>query len=143
MVKMRALWAFGAMLIGLQLLVYLGLLVWPGRTDLQGAMMRFSDWQATGALAVQIFALLPLLMVLAWQLRRHTQARLLLLGTLILSGALVVCAWFELWLIQAALTDLINMGDRAQQLVVLRWAEAALAVAAAITLRLSYVSRGL
>jgi len=140
---MRALWAFGATLIGLQLLVYLGLLVWPERTDLQGAMMRFSDWQGTGALAVQIFALLPLLMVLAWQLRRHAQARLLLLGTLILSGTLVLCAWLELWLIQAALTDLINMHDRARELVVLRWGEAAIAVAAAITLRLGYVSRSL
>ncbi|WP_295531571.1 hypothetical protein [uncultured Thioclava sp.] len=143
MVKMRALWAFGATLISLQMLVYFGLLIWPGETDLHGAMVRFSAWQATGALVVQIFALLPLLIVLIWQFRHHTQARLLLGGALILSAALVVCAWIELWLIEAALADLVNMADRARQLVILRWAEAALAFCAAITLRLGYVSGAL
>jgi hypothetical protein len=140
---MLALWAFAATFIGLQMLVYLALLVWPESTDLRGAMIRFSDWQGTGALPVQIFALMPLLMVLTWQLRHHTQARLLLLGTLASSGALVICAWFELRLIEAALHDLVNMGDRARELAILRWGEAVLAVGAAITLRLGYVSRAL
>ena len=90
---------------------------------------------------VQIFLLMPLLVVLAWRLRGHTQARLLLIGVLVLTGALVLCAWLELWLIESALADLVNMKDRARQLATLRWGEVTIAAAAATALRLGYVAR--
>ncbi|TMV88248.1 hypothetical protein FGG78_17410 [Thioclava sp. BHET1] len=140
---MRGLWIFAATLVGLQMLVYLALLIWPGATDLRGAMLRFEAWQATGAMVVQIFLLIPILAWLGWKLTGQRQARWLITLTLVLSLALAASGWIELWLIEAALIEPTDAQDRAMQLAALRWGEAGLALAAAISLRLSSISERL
>lgn len=138
-----ALWGLVGVFVSAQALVYAALLIWPGGVDLRAVVTRFETWQGSGMLILQIFFALPLLSALIWRMRVQRQAQVLVGLCFLCTALLAASGWLELSQIESAIRESVNAQDRLRGLALLRWGEFALAMMAAIVLRLGWSARRL
>lgn len=133
----RILWILAGLVAFAQAALYLAALVWPAASDVSALALRAMVLQALPLLALQLFVALPLAMILIWRARRGLERAIL---------GLVLLAWVALVALSVFEGDSILrvMGDptasrRLVRLIGLaRWADAGLALAALIALRLAW-----
>lgn len=120
----------------LQAVFYLATLVWPADMGAEALVLRLMLWQAYHLPALTGFIIVPLLAVLIWPAQGGL-VRLLLLACLLASVALPVLALAQGEALHRILTDpgapraLLRLAGLA------RWADAGLALAALMALRLA------
>lgn len=138
---LNALWGVSGVCLGAQALLYTVLLVWPLGFDLDAAIERFDLWERSGIVALQIFVMLPLLSLLAWTLRTHRQAQVLVSVAFLGVALLAVSGWIEMHAIAGAIRESVDAQDRLRGVAFLRCVEFAVALSAAIMVRLAWRAR--
>lgn len=125
-----------ALACALQALFYLATLVWPADTGVEALAIRLMLWQSYHLPALTGFVVIPLLAMLIWPAPGGL-VRLLLLACLLASVALPVLALAQGEVLHRFLADprapraLLRLAGLA------RWADAGLALAALMALRLA------
>ncbi len=133
----RLLWRAAGVVAFAQAVFYLATLVWPEGTEARALVTRLSLWQALQLAPMQAFVGVPLLGALIWGAGGRLVRGLLALS-LIAGGALVILALLQADLLHRFLADPTAPRAMLRLLGLARWADAALALAALVALRLAW-----
>lgn len=138
----RLLWALAGIFVFAQAAFYLALLIWPAGSDLAALMLRLAAWEAVPALGLQLFLGVPVLIALVWMARLGLSRGLIVLGLACLGLQLGLMAW-QIDMLQVVAHDALAPQAALRGLSLARWADAGLALAALIALRLAWRAEAL